>query len=143
MQFSAKTFKFLFDQSFIYIVGVGINFKPLDSKEISALDKILVDKLMTFGLANLPFNLPSITLAILFSPNMLCSLLPLMFSSIFNLYRSLNTLKDSCSSRSSLSKPGITLVSATSKMWKLVQKFKFFKAGNLLCTLSLYSEKRM
>ena len=53
------------------LVGVGINFKPLDSKEISALDKILVDnKLMTFGLTNLPFNLPSITSAILFSPNM-------------------------------------------------------------------------
>ena len=54
------------------LVGVGINFKPLDSKEISALDKILVDKLMTFGLTNLPFNLPSITSAILFSPNMSC-----------------------------------------------------------------------
>ena len=40
---------------------------------------------MTFGLTNLPFNLPSITSAILFSPNMSCSLLPLMLSSILPL----------------------------------------------------------
>ena len=38
------------------LVGVGINFKPLDKKEISALEKILADKLMMFGLTNLPFN---------------------------------------------------------------------------------------
>ena len=41
-------------RAFFTLVGVGTNFKPLDNKEISALDKILVDKLMTFGLTNLP-----------------------------------------------------------------------------------------
>ena len=67
------------------LVGVGINFKPLDSKEISALDKILVDKLMAFGLTNLPFNLPSKTSAILFSRILSCALLPLILSAILTL----------------------------------------------------------
>ena len=64
------------------LVGVGINFKPLDNKEISALDKTLVDQFMTFRLTNLPFNRPSITSAILFSPILSCSLLSLIFSAI-------------------------------------------------------------
>ena len=50
------------------VVGVAINFKPLDNKEIFALHKFLVDKLMTFGLTNLPSNHSSITSAIFLSP---------------------------------------------------------------------------
>ena len=38
------------------LVGLAINFKPLDNEEISALDKIVVDKLMTFGLKIYPFS---------------------------------------------------------------------------------------
>ena len=38
------------------LVGVGINFEPLDNKEISALDKTIVEKLLTFGLTNLRFH---------------------------------------------------------------------------------------
>ena len=38
------------------LVGLGINFKPLDNEEISALDKIVVDKLMTFGLKIYPLS---------------------------------------------------------------------------------------
>ena len=64
------------------LIGVGINFKPLDNKEIYALDKILVNKLITFGLTNLAFNRPFITSAILFSPILSCALLSLMFNLI-------------------------------------------------------------
>ena len=64
------------------LVGVGIDFKPMDNKEISALDKILVNKLMTFGLTNLPFNRASITSAIFCSRILSSSLLLLMLFAI-------------------------------------------------------------
>ena len=43
----------------------------LDNKEISALDKILVDELFTFEIKNLSYNCPSLTSATLFSLNCL------------------------------------------------------------------------
>ena len=46
---------------------MGINFNPLESSEISALDNDLPDRLMTLGLTNLPSYLPSVSFASLVS----------------------------------------------------------------------------
>ena len=44
-------------------LGVGINLRPLDTKEILPLDKWRLDKLITLGLTNLLSHLPSNTVA--------------------------------------------------------------------------------
>ena len=46
-------------------LGVGINLRPLDKREISSLDKWRLDKLITLGLTNLPSYLPSNNVAAL------------------------------------------------------------------------------
>ena len=80
--FLPKHSSFSLVRTLFTLVGGKTNFKPLDNKEISALDKILVDKLMTFEVTNVPFNRPSISSAILFSPMLSCLLLSLMLSAI-------------------------------------------------------------
>ena len=67
-------------------VGVGINFKTLDDKETSNLDKILVDKLMTFGITNLPFQPPIYNLS-----NFVFSYV-VLFTNIAYVVYSLNTI---------------------------------------------------
>ena len=65
---SAKTSKFLFDKSFISTCRNRNKFYTLDSKDVSAVDRILVGDLIMFENTNFPFNHSSTTSAILFFP---------------------------------------------------------------------------